>query len=87
MPAAYISGHQCERCGHTWAPRFTKMPKLCPKCGSAYWDTPRVREAKKVPAQAMLMERDTVPDYILLLRDEIPKTQKDKWQKRWELEP
>ena len=43
-----VWGYRCERCGHEWLP--TKQgqpePKVCPKCKSPYWDTPR-RNAKE----------------------------------------
>lgn len=32
----------CERCDHLWLPRNQEQkPKVCPKCKSPYWDTPR----------------------------------------------
>lgn len=43
-------GYKCERCNHEWLPRDitskldklnTNLPKVCPKCKSPYWDTPR----------------------------------------------
>ena len=34
-------GYQCERCGHEWVPRTKAVPKVCPRCKSAYWDSPR----------------------------------------------
>ena len=37
-----IWGFRCERCSHEWVPRDrTKTPTVCPKCKSAYWNTPR----------------------------------------------
>lgn len=34
--------YECERCGHLWIPRELDVePKVCPKCKSPYWDTPR----------------------------------------------
>lgn len=36
-----LEGYKCERCGHTWVPREKDKPKVCPKCKSPYWDTPR----------------------------------------------
>lgn len=33
---------RCIRCGHTWPPRTEKLPRVCPKCKSPYWDRPRV---------------------------------------------
>ena len=35
-----ISKLKCERCGYEWYPRQEKV-KICPKCKSAYWDTPK----------------------------------------------
>jgi len=32
---------ECERCGHKWLPRSEERPRTCPKCKSAWWDTPR----------------------------------------------
>lgn len=36
-------GFRCERCSHEWIPRGDNEndPKVCPKCKSAYWDTPK----------------------------------------------
>ena len=38
-----VMGYHCERCHHEWIPRgdFEAQPKVCPKCHSAYWDSPR----------------------------------------------
>ena len=48
MGRIQFQGFKCERCGHTWAPRQAldsgepiPVPKVCPKCKSAWWDTPR----------------------------------------------
>jgi rRNA maturation endonuclease Nob1 len=38
----------CERCQHDWIPRDVgNEPKVCPKCKSPYWDTPKKITAKK----------------------------------------
>ena len=40
-----VMGFRCERCGHEWVPRdFDSEPRVCPKCKSPYWDTPRQQE-------------------------------------------
>ena len=31
---------KCLRCGHKWRPR-KPVVRVCPKCKSPYWDTPR----------------------------------------------
>ena len=32
----------CERCAHEWIPREQDVePKVCPKCKSPYWNTPK----------------------------------------------
>ncbi len=31
----------CLRCEHTWFPRSPKLPKVCPKCSTPYWNKPR----------------------------------------------
>ena len=38
-----IKGYKCERCEHEWFSRSKtkKVPILCPKCKSAYWNIPR----------------------------------------------
>jgi Zn finger protein HypA/HybF involved in hydrogenase expression len=36
--------HSCVRCQHRWFPRKQAYPKRCPKCTSAYWDTPTKKE-------------------------------------------
>ena len=46
-------GYHCERCGHEWAPRAKEpktLPVVCPKCGSPYWNTPRINKPRKKKA-------------------------------------
>jgi predicted Zn-ribbon and HTH transcriptional regulator len=41
----YILGHKCYRCGHCWRPiDMEKIPKVCPKCKSPYWDRPKEKK-------------------------------------------
>lgn len=38
----FLLGHKCYRCGHEWLPMEKgRIPKVCPKCKSPYWDTPK----------------------------------------------
>lgn len=48
MPKVRIAllGYRCERCDHEWVPRGEKEPRVCPKCKSPYWDTPRAPTSK-----------------------------------------
>jgi len=42
MARIKLEGYRCERCGHKWTPRNKNdTPKVCPKCKTPYWDTPR----------------------------------------------
>ena len=45
MPQITLKGYLCERCGgHKWLTKDEtkdKPPRVCPKCKSPYWDTPR----------------------------------------------
>ena len=48
MGRIQFQGFKCERCGHTWAPRQAldsgepiPVPRVCPKCKSAWWDVPK----------------------------------------------
>ena len=41
MAEIMLKGFKCERCGHEWARRGDTAPKVCPKCKSPYWNTPR----------------------------------------------
>lgn len=42
MAKIKIDAYKCERCGHIWVPRDEdKEPKVCPKCKSPYWNTPK----------------------------------------------
>lgn len=38
-----IEVQTCLRCGHSWKPESTRLPKTCsnPKCRSPYWNKPR----------------------------------------------
>jgi len=33
-----ITIHKCLRCGHEWPSRLERLPKVCPKCNSPYWN-------------------------------------------------
>lgn len=45
MGRILLQGFLCERCQHIWAPRNVSVtPKVCPKCKSPYWDSPRATE-------------------------------------------
>ena len=48
MAKVQIWGYRCERCDHEWIPRAASQdePKVCPKCKSPYWNTPRTRGVK-----------------------------------------
>ncbi len=46
MAKVTVEAWKCERCGHVWMPRDEAKPKVCPKCKSPYWDSPRKRENK-----------------------------------------
>lgn len=35
--------YHCKVCQHDWFPRMEGKPKVCPKCGSEYWDRGRQR--------------------------------------------
>jgi predicted Zn-ribbon and HTH transcriptional regulator len=47
MGEVTLRGFKCERCGHIWAPREEEQPKVCPRCKSPYWNTPRRIQGKK----------------------------------------
>ena len=49
MGTIKLEGYVCERCEHKWVPRETTIeePKVCPKCKSPYWNTPRKSEERK----------------------------------------
>jgi predicted Zn-ribbon and HTH transcriptional regulator len=41
VPITFM-GYRCERCGHEWLSRDdSKEPKVCPKCKTPYWNTPK----------------------------------------------
>jgi predicted Zn-ribbon and HTH transcriptional regulator len=32
---------ECKRCKHKWHPRAEKLPDVCPKCKTRYWNSER----------------------------------------------
>ncbi len=38
--------HKCLRCGHEWPSRLERLPKVCPKCNSPYWNKPKWKGVK-----------------------------------------
>lgn len=53
MAKIQLEGYKCERCGHIWLPRKQENgkeqlePRVCPKCKSPYWNTPRRSQPAK----------------------------------------
>lgn len=53
MAVITIEGYKCERCNHSWAPRANskknpnKIPIVCPKCKSPYWNRPKLNRNHK----------------------------------------
>lgn len=60
-----VMGYRCERCGHEWVPRggLEDEPKVCPKCRSPYWNTPR-------------KAKTTYEDFAAAIRDVLEKADK-----------
>lgn len=38
-----ITKAKCNRCKGEWYPKTPEPPKRCPRCGSPYWNKPRIR--------------------------------------------
>ena len=36
---------RCKRCNHEWIQRDIKLPKVCPRCKSPYWNLPKKEKA------------------------------------------
>lgn len=52
MARIKADAYKCERCEHVWLPRNTdKEPRVCPKCKSPYWNTPRKQNTSKPNTQ------------------------------------
>lgn len=52
MPIVKVDAYKCSRCGHIWLPsertrRENRLPVLCAKCKSAYWNIPKPKEGRK----------------------------------------
>jgi len=41
-----VTKYKCNRCGGEWIPR-QEVVKACPRCGSTYWNKPRVRATRR----------------------------------------
>lgn len=67
-----VIGYKCDRCGHEWIPRGESdtEPKVCPKCKSAYWNSPR-----KKTATTYEDFRDRIRDTILAAQEPLTWTE------------
>jgi hypothetical protein len=46
-----VKACQCGRCEHIWLPRdWDQLAKVCPKCKSPYWNSPRKFPKPTAPA-------------------------------------
>ena len=51
MSLITVTAYHCDRCGYEWLPRkrptgigegqLPELPRTCPHCKSAYWNSPR----------------------------------------------
>jgi len=39
---------ECLRCNKKWYRRKPEKPIVCPRCGSPYWDKPRLKDAEVI---------------------------------------
>lgn len=51
MGKVKVDAYKCERCGHIWLPREptkrgNRLPVICAKCKSAYWNIPKERKKR-----------------------------------------
>ena len=53
----------CKRCGHAWTPRGGEI-RQCPKCKTAYWDTPKGNNSPKTDPKTTspVTDRKTAPE-------------------------
>lgn len=59
MGRVSLHGFKCERCNHLWVPRDDTLPKVCPKCKSPYWDTPRgSRKSQSVKLNKLVKQHE-----------------------------
>ena len=66
MGTITIQAYRCDRCGHEWAPRQSlsastviPLPKVCPKCKSPYWNTPRRRpKIEKIEIEKVKVKKE-----------------------------
>ncbi len=50
-----VNLYTCERCRHEWVakdPTAAELPKICPSCKSAYWNTPKRETKAEIEAKA-----------------------------------
>jgi len=38
----------CIRCGHSWFKRMDRLPKVCSKCKSPYWNKSRIKRKVRI---------------------------------------
>lgn len=43
-----LPSFECKRCGHTWHPRSSKPPRVCPKCKSSRWNIEQGKQRIRV---------------------------------------
>jgi len=49
-----IPKFECKRCSHKWSPRQSEI-RMCPKCKSPYWDTPKKTGGKTMKTILILL--------------------------------
>src|SRR5678809_1540495 len=86
MAKVRLQAWKCERCGHQWIPRSSKIPTVCPKCKSPYWSRPtgdKSHASRKPswqePVREIIGKVDT--ETLNLKRDELKKADEREAQR------
>ncbi len=51
-----LTQYTCNRCGYKWIPR-NPDPKVCAKCRSPYWNSPRKNKVKEENKASDILDR------------------------------
>ena len=47
MPELRAGMYGCYRCAYVWRPARARVPRICPRCKSRFWDVPVLRPVRR----------------------------------------
>jgi len=75
--------HRCLRCDHEWASRLERLPAVCPKCNSRYWNQRKWKGVRNINEYSCPLCQKANSSFLNLARHMVMKDRPDGPHQEW----